>query len=133
MVYDHLPPFEDARGTCELFLNYSSYMTSSLTREELLNVLETVYHGRNADPEPATHHLGLLFIVLALSKLLYGEENYTVDSQDYFVLSRVALTFDSPVTTTTVTAVQTIVRGWFHRDWMWGSEPCRSTWLSTWC
>jgi hypothetical protein len=49
--------------------------------------------------------------VLALSKLLYGEENYTVDSQDYFVLSRVALTFDSPVTTTTVTAVQTIVRG----------------------
>jgi hypothetical protein len=46
MVYDHLPPFEDARGTCELFLNYSSYMTSSLTREELLNVLETVYHGR---------------------------------------------------------------------------------------
>ncbi|KAH9170530.1 fungal-specific transcription factor domain-containing protein [Lactarius sanguifluus] len=109
MVYAHLPPFEDARGTCELFLNYSSYMTSSLTREELLHVLETVYHDRSADPEPATHHLGLLFIVLALSKLLYGEENYTVDSQDYFVLSRVALTFDSPVTTTTVTAVQTIV------------------------
>jgi hypothetical protein len=69
---------------------------------------------RNADPEPATHHLGLLFIVLALSKLLYGEENYTVDSQDYFVLSRVALTFDSPVTTTTVTAVQTIVRGFLE-------------------
>ncbi|KAI9444607.1 hypothetical protein H4582DRAFT_2070341 [Lactarius indigo] len=91
MVYAHLPPFEDARGTCELFLNYSSYMTSSLTREELLHVLETVYHDRSADPEPATHHLGLLFIVLALSKLLYGEENYTVDSQDYFVLSRVAV------------------------------------------
>ncbi|KAI9455936.1 hypothetical protein BJY52DRAFT_1121559, partial [Lactarius psammicola] len=109
MVYAHLPPFEDARGTCELFLNYSSYMTFSLTREELLHVLETVYHDRSADPEPTTHHLGLLFIVLALSKLLYGEENYTVDSQDYFVLSRVALTFDSPVATTTVTAVQTIV------------------------
>lgn len=95
-----------------------------------MSVLETVYHDRcvmaqrmlrpsnssyrNADPEPATHHLGLLFIVLALSKLLYGEENYTVDSQDYFVLSRVALTFDSPVTTTTVTAVQTIVRGFLE-------------------
>ena len=26
MVYSHLPPFEDARGACELFLNYSSYM-----------------------------------------------------------------------------------------------------------
>lgn len=26
MVYDHLPRFEDARGACELFLNYSSYM-----------------------------------------------------------------------------------------------------------
>ncbi|KAF8274306.1 hypothetical protein EI94DRAFT_1714113 [Lactarius quietus] len=89
MVYEHLPPYEDARGTCELFLNYSSYMSSSLTREELLHVLETVYNDRSADPEPATHHLGLLFIVLALSKLLYGEENYTVDSQDYFVLSRV--------------------------------------------
>ena len=70
--------------------------------------------SRSADPEPATHHLGLLFIVLALSKLLYGETNYTVDSQDYFVLSRVALTFDSPVTTTTVTAVQTIVRSFFE-------------------
>ena len=52
--------------------------------------------------------------MLALSKLLYGEANYTVDSQDYFVLSRVALTFDSPVTTTTVTAVQTIVRGFLE-------------------
>lgn len=66
---------------------------------------------RSADPEPITHHLSLLFIVLALSRLLYGEDNYTVDSQDYFVLSRVALTLDSPVTTTTVTAVQTVVRG----------------------
>ena len=62
MVYAHLPTFEDARGTCELFLNYSSYMcvflvvssslsdewtrASSLTREELLHVLETVYHHR---------------------------------------------------------------------------------------
>jgi hypothetical protein len=69
---------------------------------------------RNADPEPATHHLGLLFIVLALSRLLYGNDNYTVDSQDYFVLSRVALTLDSPVATTTVTAVQTIVRRFFN-------------------
>jgi hypothetical protein len=148
MVYDHLPRFEDARGACELFMNYSSYMfvvlvlddlfliltdvsdrTSSLTREELLHILETVYQNkcvpfcsawyasivevscRSADPEPITHHLSLLFIVLALSRLLYGEDNYTVDSQDYFVLSRVALTLDSPMTTTTVTAVQTIVRG----------------------
>ena len=64
MVYNHLPAFEDARGTCELFLNYSSYMcvfpvvssslsderarSFSLTREELLHVLETVYHHRCA-------------------------------------------------------------------------------------
>lgn len=117
-----------------------------MTREELLHVLETVYHDRcalsvdgqtctsssrrSADPEPATHHLGLLFIVLALSKLLYGEENYTVDSQDYFVLSRVALTFDSPVTTTTVTAVQTIVRGFLETAYG-ALKPCRSTWPST--
>lgn len=47
--------------------------------------------------------------MLALSRLLYGEDNYTVESQDYFVLSRVALTLDSPMVTTTVTAVQTIV------------------------
>ncbi len=88
-------------------------------------------YRRSADPEPATHHLGLLFIVLALAKLLYGEENYTVDSQDYFVLSRVALTFDSPVTTTTVTAVQTIVRGFLEtacgalsRAGLHGRVPC---------
>jgi hypothetical protein len=109
MVYDHLPRFEDARGACELFLNYSSYMTSSLTREELLHILETVYQNKSADPEPITHHLSLLFIVLALSRMLYGEDNYAMESQDYFVLSRVALTLDSPMTTTTVTAVQTIV------------------------
>jgi hypothetical protein len=151
MVYDHLPRFEDARGACELFLNYSSYMfvvlvlvelvllftdksdrTSSLRREELLHILETVYQNkcvliclvrytsvveiscRSADPEPITHHLSLLFIVLALSRLLYGEDNYTVESQDYFVLSRVALTLDSPMVTTTVTAVQTIVCGFTH-------------------
>ena len=65
MVYDHLPRFEDARGACEVFLNYSSYMfvvlvlvdlillftdesdrTSSLTREELLHILETVYQNK---------------------------------------------------------------------------------------
>lgn len=65
MVYDHLPRFEEARGACELFLNYSSYMfvvvvlvdlillftdesdrTSSLTREELLHILETVYQNK---------------------------------------------------------------------------------------
>ncbi|KAI9511888.1 fungal-specific transcription factor domain-containing protein [Russula earlei] len=109
IVYDHLPSFEDARGACELFLNCSSYMASSLTREELLHILEIVYQNKSADLEPPTHHLSLLFVVLALSRLLYGENNYTVDSQDYFMLSRVALTLDSPVTTTTVTAVQTIV------------------------
>jgi len=72
------------------------------------SVIEVSY--RRADPEPTTHHLSLLFIVLALSRLLYGKDNYTVESQDYFVLSRVALTLGSPVTTTTVTAVQAIVR-----------------------
>ena len=51
--------------------------------------------------------------MLALSRLLYGEDNYAVESQDYFMLSRVALTLDSPVTSTTVTSVQTIVRGLF--------------------
>jgi hypothetical protein len=170
MVYDHLPRFEDARGACELFLNYSSYMfvvlvfsclhllsiftdesdrISSLTREEVLHILETVYQKkcvpfcfawytsvvetacRSSDPEPITHHLSLLFIVLALSRLLYGEDNYAVDSQDYFVLSRVALTLDSPVTTTTVTAVQTIVRGLLTV--LRSSKESRSTWPNTWC
>jgi len=51
MVYSHLPLFEDARGACELFLNYSSYMTSSLTREEMLHILETVYQNKSA-PSP---------------------------------------------------------------------------------
>ena len=62
MVYAYLPPFEDARGMYELFLNYSSFMcmflrvssslsddqarASSLAQEELLHVLETVYHQR---------------------------------------------------------------------------------------
>ncbi|KAI0275236.1 fungal-specific transcription factor domain-containing protein [Gloeopeniophorella convolvens] len=67
IVYSHLPPFEDARGACELYLNHSSYI------------------------------------------LLFSEGNYIVESHDFFVLSRVALTLDSPVATTTVTAVQTLV------------------------
>jgi hypothetical protein len=112
-----------------------------------LHILEIAYHNkyasyplsvslvnvflRSADPEPATHHLGLLFIVLALSRLLYGENNDTVDSHDYFVLSRVALTLDSPVATTTVTAVQTIVRD-FLNTVLWRSKKCRFIWLSIW-
>jgi hypothetical protein len=70
--------------------------------------------------------------VLALSRLLYGEDNYTVESQDYFVLCRVALSLDSPVTTTTVTAVQTIVRD-LLTFFVWRSKFHRSTWPSTWC
>jgi hypothetical protein len=65
VVYSHLPPYEDAQGACELFLNYSSYMyvvlvqanislvptdgprrTSSLMREEILRVLEAVYQNK---------------------------------------------------------------------------------------
>jgi hypothetical protein len=70
--------------------------------------------------------------VLALSRLLYGEDNYAVESQDYFVLSRVALTLDTPVTTTTVTAVQTIVRGLLAR-YMRILRQYRFTWRSTYC
>lgn len=87
----------------------------------LFILLDYLHSLRSAEPEPATHHLGLLFIVLALSRLLYGD-TYTVDSQDYFALSRVALTLDSPVTTTTVTAVQTIVRAFL--DVICGALSC---------
>ncbi len=97
---------------------------------DILLLLRFLY--RSADPEPITHHLSLLYIVLALSRLLYGEDNYTVESQDYFMLSRVALTLDSPVTTTTVTAVQTIVCG-LLTCYMRIFEQYRFTWPSTCC
>jgi hypothetical protein len=64
--------------------------------------------------------------------MLYGEDNYAVESQDYFVLCRVALTLDSPMTTTTVTAVQTIVRGFTHH-YLQISKQYRFTWPSTCC
>lgn len=84
--------------------------TRSVSFSRCASVIDVFCRRAEDDPEPTTHHLSLLFIVLALSRLLYGEDNYTVESQDYFVLSRVALTLGSPVTTTTVTAVQAIVR-----------------------
>lgn len=166
MVYAYLPPFEDARGTCELFLNYSSYMcvlllvtyslsdgwgrTSSLTREELLSVLETVYHDRcvlsingptsayiliflqkrrpragNASPRPPLYcacpfeaalrrgqlHRGLAGLFRAVSRSV----DLRFASDNYYRHRRA----DD--------------RAWFPRDCMWGSEPRRSTWLSTWC
>jgi hypothetical protein len=64
--------------------------------------------------------------------MLYGGDNYAMESQDYFVLSRVALTLDSPMMNTTVTAVQTIVSGFTHR-YLQFSKQYRFTWPSTCC
>ena len=39
VVYSHLPPYEDARGACELFLNYSSYMYVVLVLFNISSIL----------------------------------------------------------------------------------------------
>ena len=57
------------------------------------------------------HALSLLFIVFALAKQYdTTTADYHIEAYDYFVLSRVVLLFDSPITSTTVLAVQVMVR-----------------------
>ncbi|KAI0066532.1 hypothetical protein BV25DRAFT_1988290 [Artomyces pyxidatus] len=111
MVIGHLPSLDEARALCDLFMVNATYLSSSVTRAELDAALETVYFSKaTPDGVPASHLLGLLFVIMAIAKLFTTGANYSVDAHDYFVLSRVSLTFDSPIITTTVTSVQTMVR-----------------------
>ena len=50
-----------------------------------------------------------MFAVLSIASLFEKKEGNECRAHDYFVLSRVALTFDTPVTTTTVMSVQAMV------------------------
>ncbi|KAI0053463.1 hypothetical protein FA95DRAFT_1481722 [Auriscalpium vulgare] len=109
MVICHLPSYEEAKRLCDVFIVNSVYIPTSISRAELENTIEIVYHHRaTPDGAPSSHYLGLLFIILGISHLFEPGPNTVVDAHEYFVLSRVALTFDSPITTTTVTSVQTM-------------------------
>lgn len=55
---------------------------------------------------PASHALSLLFAILCIGRLFEKSDQAVCRAHDFFVLSRVALTFDTPVTTTTVMSVQ---------------------------
>ncbi|KAI0029497.1 fungal-specific transcription factor domain-containing protein [Vararia minispora EC-137] len=108
LVLSHLPPLEEVQQMCQLFLEHATCFPSSITSEQLTqDIIGVVYHAAITDRSPPPSHcLSLLFIVCAISKLLLRGPDHDVEAFEFFVLSRVALTFDSPITTTTVMSVQ---------------------------
>ncbi|KZV74090.1 hypothetical protein PENSPDRAFT_749588, partial [Peniophora sp. CONT] len=108
MVLGYVPPLDDTKSLVDRFLKHATCFPSSLTREQVSDdVIEVVYHSRTyKSAPPASHALSLLFAVLSIASLYEKKEGAECRAHDYFVLSRVALTFDTPVTTTTVMSVQ---------------------------
>ncbi|ETW86659.1 hypothetical protein HETIRDRAFT_308468 [Heterobasidion irregulare TC 32-1] len=108
LVYAHLPPLSEACQMCETFMNLSQYIPSSLNRKQLFDeVLSLAYQAKPSEGMQSLHALSLLFIVFALAKQYdTTTADYHIEAYDYFVLSRVVLLFDSPITSTTVLAVQ---------------------------
>ncbi|KAI0319542.1 fungal-specific transcription factor domain-containing protein [Amylostereum chailletii] len=108
LVLCHLPLLDEAQRLCELFLEHATYIPSSMSREQLLrDVVGAVYHSKTYErAPPPSHALALLFITIAITKLLVPASKDDVEAYEFFVLARVALTFDSPIVTTTVMSVQ---------------------------
>lgn len=71
-------------------------------------------HTAYTDP----HRLTLLLAIFAIGALLDPKRDpYNSDADDYYHLSRVALSFKSPVLDTTANAILAIV-GFFKKHWM---------------
>ncbi|THH20506.1 hypothetical protein EW146_g857 [Bondarzewia mesenterica] len=108
LVYASLPPLSEAFDMCEIFLAMTEYLPTSITRKQLFDeILTLAYQSPPVNSLRSIHALSLLFIVFALAKQFdISARNYHMEAYDYFLLSRVTLSFDSPVQSSTVLAVQ---------------------------
>ncbi|KAJ7083350.1 fungal-specific transcription factor domain-containing protein [Mycena belliarum] len=110
-IFEMLPPLSEAIRLCETYLEHGQYLPATIQRTELLDeVLETVYRAGSFETLRSHHALSLLFVVFATAVLLDPKRQpYSVEAQEYYFLSRAALSLASPVRETTLAAIQALI------------------------
>ncbi|KAJ7511773.1 fungal-specific transcription factor domain-containing protein [Mycena galericulata] len=110
-IYQLLPELSEAIRLVDTYLEHGAYLSMTLQRKELLDeVLGSVYRAGSFESLRNHHALSLLFVVFATAALLDPNRHpYSMESQEYYYLSRAALGLASPVRETTLAAVQALI------------------------
>ncbi|KAF8215723.1 fungal-specific transcription factor domain-containing protein [Mycena galopus ATCC 62051] len=131
-VFDLLPPLSEAIRLCDMYLEHGNYLPVTLMRTELIDeILEAVYRAGSSESRKNHHALSLLFIVFAIAAILDPSKHpYSVEAQEYYYLSRAALSLASPMRDTTRAAIQALIHMAQYRDLSdWEGTSSNSSWI----
>ncbi|KAJ7045173.1 fungal-specific transcription factor domain-containing protein [Mycena alexandri] len=131
-IVEHLPVLSEAMRLCNTYLEHGTYLPMTLQRSELIDeVMNSVYRAGSAETARNHHSLSLLFIVFAIATILDPTIHpYSIEAQEYYHLSRAALTLTPPERVTTCAAIQVQIHMAQYvdlSDWE-GSSP-NASWL----
>ncbi|KAI0732426.1 fungal-specific transcription factor domain-containing protein [Fomitopsis betulina] len=110
-----LPSLSNACRLCDIFSEGGKYIWYPLPREELFDkVLGTAYRtvsNATVTCDVSTcHALGLIYMVFALATLIDPDAApYSVEAQEYYLLSRICLRCAPPLYDTTLFAIQCLI------------------------
>ncbi|KAJ7631664.1 fungal-specific transcription factor domain-containing protein [Mycena polygramma] len=131
-IIELLPPLSEAIRLCDTYLEHGSYLPCAIQRTELIDeVLEAVYRAGSFENMRNHHALALLFIVFAIAAILDPAKHpYSMEAQEYYYLSRAALSVAPPVRTTTCAAIQALIHMAQYRDLSdWEGTASSVTWI----
>ncbi|KAK7063598.1 Zn(2)-C6 fungal-type domain-containing protein [Favolaschia claudopus] len=131
-IYAMLPPLSEAIRLCDLYLEHGAYLSICLMRTELIDeILEFVYRAGSFDGLKNHHALALLFVVFAIAAILDPSKHpYSIEAQEYYYLSRAALSLAPPARETTLAAIQTLIHLAQYCDFSdWEGTASSGAWL----
>ncbi|KAJ7729104.1 fungal-specific transcription factor domain-containing protein [Mycena maculata] len=132
-IFELLPPsLSAAMGLVDTYLEHGAYLPITLQRKELLDdVLEPVYRAGSFENLRNVHALSLLFVVFATAALLDPTRHpYSMESQEYYYLSRAALGLASPARETTLAAIQALIHMAQYLDLSdWEGTASNAAWI----
>ncbi|KAJ6541643.1 fungal-specific transcription factor domain-containing protein [Mycena capillaripes] len=131
-IIELLPPLSEAIRLCDTYLEHGAYLPIAIQRTELIDeVLEAVYRAGSFESLRNHHALSLLFIVFAIAAILDPSKHpYSIEAQEFYYLSRAALSVAPPVRTTTTAAIQALIHMAQYRDLSdWEGTGSSSAWI----
>ncbi|KAF8895930.1 hypothetical protein CPB85DRAFT_1229714 [Mucidula mucida] len=119
LLFDHLPERPRAWALCETYLEHASWTFRPIRRDEIVDdILTPIYkcvkdRGNgvsNAAQSISAHKLAVLFILFSLGALVdLTLEPYNFESDNYYHLSRAALSLRSVFDSPEISTVQAVV------------------------
>ncbi|KAK2462887.1 hypothetical protein APHAL10511_005085 [Amanita phalloides] len=107
-IYSFLPSLPNANALCQIYLEHASYLFIGLTVQEIYDILPPVYQAGSFEVLPSADSVSLLFIIFALGTL-FGPQPDLICAQEYFFLSRAALSLSPTRRGVSLTYIQAVV------------------------